>query len=195
MRLCMSKFDEAYYDRYYRDTATRAVSESEQTLQAEFIAAYLRYLNVEVSRIVDIGCGLGRLLSGLGNCFPEATCVGVETSTYLCDTYGWVHGSVVDYADDPYDLVVCADVLGYLSKRDARRAIRNLSDLTNSALYLSVLTLEDLDICDQEHTDMDQKIRSFDWYQKHLSHYFVAVGGGLYLKQPLAYPVWRLERL
>ena len=94
----------------------------------------------------------------------------------------------------PSDFVICNDVLGYLSKKAVREAVKNLACLTTSALYLSVLTEEDQAICDQEHTDPDQKIRPAQWYKDLFDKYFVGVSGGLFLKKPLAYPVWQMER-
>ncbi len=187
-------FDKAYYTRFYRNADTRAVTPREQQQQADFIAAYLIYLQIPQQRILDIGCGLGVVLERLTEHFPDARCQGVEYSSYLCEIYGWRPGSVVDYRDKPYDLVVCNDVLGYLNKKDCARAIRNLAALTRGALYLSVLTSDDLDICDSQHTDMQQRLRPADWYHKHLHKHFVAVGGGLFLPKPLQYPVWHMER-
>lgn len=189
------KFDAAYYQRFYADEASRAVSTSEQRDQADFVAAYLKYLGVEIGSILDVGCGLGVMLEQLECRFPTAQVKGVEYSSYLCETLGWQQGSVVDYRDEPHDLVICHDVLGYLSAPDAARAIDNLAELTRSVLYLSVLTREDLEICDTERTDMQQTVRSAAWYRKRLAAHFVSVGGGLYVRRPLAYPVWALERL
>ena len=194
LNMSKSNFDENYYNRFYFDENTRAVSPEEQTKQAAFIAAYLAYLQVPVQRVADIGCGIGNLLGALHQKFPNAHCTGVEYSDYLCARYGWSQGSVVNYSDTPFDLVVCNDVLGYLSKKQASKAIKNLAELTNSAVYISVLTREDLAICDTEHTDMQQKVRPYRWYKKRLDKYFVAVGGGLFLKKPLAYPLWRIEK-
>jgi len=188
-------FDEAYYHRFYGDPRTRAASPAEQQRQARFIATYLRYLQVPVERILDVGCGLGRLLRQLEKAFPRAECMGVEVSSYLCDTYGWQCGDAQTYSDErPFDLVICSDVLGYLNKSDCARAVRNLSRLSRAALYLNVLTTEDLDICDPQHTDMNQKLRPVAWYRNHIDRHFVSVGGGLFMKKPLEYPVWHIER-
>jgi SAM-dependent methyltransferase len=87
---------------------------------AEFISAYLRYLEIDVRRILDVGCGLGHLLRALARRFPRARTVGVEQSDYLCERYGWEKGSVTAYeSGTPFDLVVCNDVLQYLDDRDA----------------------------------------------------------------------------
>lgn len=179
------EFDADYYERFYRNPSTRATSPAEQQRQARFIASYLRYLEVPVQRIVDLGCGLGALLKQMQKAFPKATTQGVEASEYLCETYGWQLGSVVDYEDEPFDLVICTDVLGYLDDHMCRDALTNLTKLTKHALYLSVMTSEDLLICDEEHTDMSQRLRSHNWYRQALNHRFVSVGGGLFLRKPL----------
>ncbi len=188
------RFDAAYYERHYEDQSTRAVSPEEQRQQARFIAAYLRYLVVEVETILDIGCGIGTLLGALGREFPDAVTRGVEYSTYLCERFGWDEGSAVDYRAEPCDLVVCSDVLGYLNRRDCDRAIRNLARLTETALYVNVLTDEDLEICDKEFTDMSQHVRPVAWYRARLDRHFQAVGGGLFLKKPVRHTVWHIER-
>lgn len=189
-------FDKAYYDRFYRNPRTRAVSPAAAARQATFIAGYLRYLEVPVRRILDIGCGLGTVLQALGEAFPGARTEGVERSEYLCEEHGYTQGSVVDFsAKTPFDLVVCNDVVAYLTDRECARAINNLAQLSRSAVFLGVLTAEDWALCDQDRTDPDQYLRTRDWYLRRLNRHFVNVGGGLYLKKPLAYPVWTLDRL
>ena len=187
-------FDASYYQRFYHDPKTRAVSEAEHGRQAAFIAAYLDYLVIDVSSVLDIGCGIGTLLKALGKRFPKADCRGVELSRYVCEQYGWEQGSVVDYDGDGAALVLCTDVLGYLTREDCRAAIANLAQLSHAALYMSVLTQEDLEICDTERTDMRQELRSVAWYRRELEPHFLSVGGGLFLKRPLAASVWHLER-
>lgn len=187
-------FDAAYYERYYVNPATRAAAPHEQERQAAFIAAYLNYLELDVKRIVDIGCGLGTLLNRLGSEFPSATCDGVEVSDYLCQKYGWRAGSVDTFRARPYDLVICTDVLGYLDDERCAKALENLARLTRGALYVSVLTEDDMDICDRDHTDLSQILRPAAWYRERLDEHFTPLGGGLFLKQSAGVPVWALER-
>jgi len=193
MSVPAERFDAAYYQRFYLDPETRAASPAEQQRQALFISSYLKYLQLPVSRILDLGCGLGTLLNEVGQQFPQAERVGVELSAYLCDTHGWRKGSVVDYEDAPFDLVICSDVLGYLNKKQCSKALKNLAALCDGALYLSVITAEDVEICDPEHTDMQQKTRPYLWYQQRLAAHFAPVGGGMFLRKPLPVPVWRME--
>lgn len=186
-------FNAEYYERFYFNAETRAASPTEQKRLAAFIAAYVRYLELPIHNILDVGCGIGTILNALAKKLPKAQCTGVEFSKYLCDTYGWQQGSVINYQGRA-DLVVCADVLAYLSKADCKKALTNLATITNQVLYLSVLTTEDVAQCDIDLTDMQQKIRPAEWYKNQLSKNFVAIGGGLFLRKPLNTVLWQLEQ-
>lgn len=189
------RFDKAYYDRFYRNPRTRAVTPAAVRRQAEFIAAYLKHLEIPVRRILDVGCGTGLLLRALGRAYPKATTSGVEFSDYLCQTYGWQQGSVVDVdAGEPADLVVCNDVLGYLNDADCARALKNLAHHSRSVLYLGALTREDLALCDPDRTDSEQVARPVTWYRRRLARNFLPVGGGLFIRKPVDVTVWHLER-
>jgi 2-polyprenyl-3-methyl-5-hydroxy-6-metoxy-1,4-benzoquinol methylase len=189
-------FDKAYYDRFYRDPKTRAVTPAAARRQAAFIAAYLRHLELPANRILDVGCGVGMALRALGRQFPQAQIHGVEFSPYLCERYGWEPGSVVDYrATKPFDLVVCNDVLAYLETGACTAAIDNLARLCGGALFLGILTADDEDLYDPQRTDPRQHLRPAAWYRRRLQRHFVSVGGGLFLKRPLAVTVWTLDRL
>ena len=189
------RFDKAYYDRYYRNPGTRVCSPGEVQRQGDFVAAYLRHLEVPVRSVIDIGCGLGRLLSTLAEAFPKAHALGVESSAYLCAELGWESGALPDYPTHrQYDLVVCYDVLSYLEDDDAAEAIKALGELTRQALYFGTLTLEDRELCDPVRTDTDVYLRSNRWYRRRLGRYFEAVGGGLWLKKPIQAFIWTLDR-
>jgi len=189
-------FDQAYYDRFYRNPRTRAVTPAAAARQARFIAAYLRHLEVPVSRILDIGCGTGTTLRALGREFPSARVQGVEYSDYLCKRYGWAQGSVVDYASDkPWDLVVCNDVLAYLNAAECAQALANIAALCRGAAFLGILTADDAGQYDRARTDPQQHRRPAAWYRRRLARHFVNVGGGLHLKRPLDVTVWAMDRI
>ncbi len=138
------RFDAGFYRRYYRDPQTRVVTPAEMSRRANFIAAFMRHLELEVRSILDIGCGLGLLKRQLLRRFPGATYTGLEVSPYLCERYGWEAGSAATYrARRHYDLVICYDVLQYLDEREAGAAMRNLGQLCAAALHFVVLTRED----------------------------------------------------
>ena len=196
-RAVRSTFDAQYYRRFYEDPATRAASVHDATRQARFIAAYLRHLELPVTCIVDVGCGLGRLLRALGRQFPKASTLGVEVSEHLCAQHGWTHSAAAEFsAPTPFDLVVCHDVVQYLDDGEAVRAIANLARLCRGALVFGVLTREDWDQnCDRSRTDAEVHLRAARWYRRRLARSFVNVGGGVYLKRPVRVTVWSLDQL
>lgn len=190
-----SRFDAAYYRRFYGDRSTRVADPGSYRRLAAFVGAYLRHLELGVRSVLDIGCGLGQWRPALRKELPDAGYTGVEVSDYLCERYGWTKGSVVDFAPGrAFDLVVCQGVLQYLTDRQAACAIGNLARLTRSALFLEVLTRRDWDeSCDRETTDGEVHLRQGEWYRRRLRRHFVNCGGGLFLRRPSAAVLYELE--
>ena len=190
-------FDQAYYDRFYRREKTRVQSDDEFRRLFDFVVAYLAHLEIDVSRVLDLGCGLGTWKTLLEAAICGVDYTGVEVSEYLAMEYGWELGSVVDYqAAEPFDLVICQGVLQYLDDDEADRAIVNLSRLTSAALFLEVLTREDWDYnCDQSATDGDCYKRPARWYRDRLLDSFTNCGGGLYLARDYEHYSYELDCL
>jgi 2-polyprenyl-3-methyl-5-hydroxy-6-metoxy-1,4-benzoquinol methylase len=189
-------FGPAYFRKFYLDARTRVITRAEMRRRAALIAAILRQAQIPVRSILDAGCGIGLLRAAFGELLPRAGYSGLEVSGYLCKRYGWICGSVVDYAPrKPYDLVVCYDVLQYLSDRDAARAIANLARLTRAALYVSALTSEDWrENCDRSRTDRAVTLRPGAWYRGRLKKHFRYVGLGVWLRRDVTAILWELER-
>ena len=191
----MSRFDAAYYNRFYVNPRTRAASVMDARRQAGFICATLKYLEVPVRRVLDLGCGLGRTLRAIQREFPSATCVGVEHSKYLCQRYGWQQASAANYASrTPFDLVICNDVLPSLDDEECSLALTNLATLTRGALFLGAITSEDWGRADKGRTDKNVYLRPATWYRRRLAKHFERLGGGIYLKKPRQVVLWELDR-
>lgn len=190
------RFDRAYYERYYFDPRTAVASPVEARARARLIAAFADLVGLPVGRILDAGCGIGRLKRPLLERFPRAQYVGLEVSEYLCQRYGWEHHGVEEYrSTERFDLVICYDVLQYLDAAAATRALANLAALTRGALYFSALTLADWrDNCDQRRTDRDVHMRTGEWYRARLRRAFREVGAGLWLRRGAPLILWELER-
>jgi predicted TPR repeat methyltransferase len=143
-----------------------------------------------------VGCGLGLLRGALLERLPRARYTGLEVSAYLCSRYGWQRGSVVDYrAPRPYDLVICYDVLQYLDRQDAVRALANLARLCCGVLHFSALTTEDWEQhCDRRRTDRSVNLRSARWYRRRLAPNFVNAGSGMFVRNGSGIGLWELER-
>jgi len=189
-------FDEAYYQRFYFDKKTKVADPQHVERLGMFICSYLRYLRVPVRRVLDVGCGIGLWKGIVERHLPGASYHGVELSDYLCGRYGWERGSVVDYdARSPFDLVICQGVLPYLCPPDLKRALQNLGRLSQGALYLEAVTLEDFerDIVDEDLTDPNLYRHSAAVYRRGLARHFREVGGGLWLSRRSDVPLYALE--
>ena len=191
------RFDERYYDRYYRDRRTRVQSAREIAVLGRFVCAYLAHLGRPVRRVLDAGCGLGHWRAVIAEQHPRARYTGIEVSEYLCEQLGWTRASVADYrSHGRFDLVICQGVLQYLGDREAAAAISNLGRLCRGALYLEALTVEDWrHNCDRRATDGRVHLRAAEWYRKRLARDFCACGGGLYLHRDSDTVLYALEGL
>ena len=190
-------FDAAYYKKYYRAPRTRITDPESCAALADFVFAYLKFLRVPVRRVLDLGCGVGLWRPELLRHHPTARYVGVEKSEYACRQYGWEQGCLTRYrSEERFDLVLCQGVLQYLDDKEAAAALRNLTRLATSALYLEILTLEDWERnCNRETTDGEVYLRSVSWYRKRLRRGFVACGGGIFLARSSQAVLYELEHL
>jgi SAM-dependent methyltransferase len=165
------------------------------TARAQFIAAFADYLELDVRRVLDAGCGLGLMRPTFRRMFPKARYVGLEVSAEMCARYGWTRGAIESWrAARPFDIVICYDVLQYLSAREAERALANLGRLCRGLLYFSALTREDwLYHCDRTRTDPDVHMRPAAWYRRRLGGRFHQAGAGLWVRKGAPVTLWSLE--
>ncbi len=191
----MTRFDEAYYRRFYENPRTRVYSPADVETLCAFVCAYCRHIGIRIRRVLDLGCGLGYWRDALAEAAPAARYTGVEVSDYLCETHGWQRGSVVDFrGNGAYDLVICQGVLQYLPNAEAARALDNLARLCRAVLYLEALTREDWDDrVDQERTDGDVHLRGVAWYRRRLAESFLDAGGGVFVRRDAGVVLYALE--
>jgi len=188
-------FDRDYYQRFYFNPRTAVTSRAEMQARGRMVAACVNYLGLPVRRVLDAGCGIGLMRSPLRRVLRGAEYVGLEVSEYLCRRYGWRHGSIEHFRTrERFDLVICYDVLQYLSAPQARRAIANLARLCRGALYFGALTREDwLENCDQTRTDHIPGLRPDRWYRRALERCFRPMGCGIWIRHDAPLTVWSLD--
>jgi 2-polyprenyl-3-methyl-5-hydroxy-6-metoxy-1,4-benzoquinol methylase len=191
-----NNFSAAYFRKFYLNAATRVVTAAEMRSRAALIASALKQCQIPVRRILDAGCGIGLLQKPFKEFLPRARYTGLEASEYLCGRFGWTFGSIVDFAArNPYDLVICYDVLQYLPDAEAARAIVNLGRLCGAALYVSALTMEDWrENCDRSRTDRAVHLRAGAWYRRRLNKWFRYVGFGIWVRKNVTAILWEMER-
>jgi SAM-dependent methyltransferase len=190
-----TRFDRDYYRRFYFDPRTAVTTRAEMRARARLIATLADYVGLPVRRLLDAGCGTGLMRGPLRRALPKAEYTGLEASEYLCRRFGWEHGDLATWkAAQPYDLVICYDVLQYLPDAAADRALANLARLCRGALYFSALTRGDWrDNCDRTRTDRNVHLRTAEWYRKRLRKGFRPFGAGFWLRRSAPLVVWELE--
>ena len=191
------RFDASFYRRFYLDPRTRVVTRAEMARRADLIGAFCRHGEFPVRRILDVGCGLGLMRAALAKHFPKASYTGLEVSEYLCRKYGWEQGSVATFSSErPFDLVICYDVLQYLTTREAAAALRNLGRLCRGVLHFGVLTTEDWEFyCDRTNTDSNVHIRPGNWYRRRLAQDFINAGSGMFVWRGAPIHLWELDQV
>lgn len=111
-------------------------------------------LERRVRTVLDIGCGEGFWRAPLRALRPHVSYTGVDPSSYVVTRFGnrrAIRPGRVDRLDEtglhgPYDLVVCADVLHYLSPAELCRALAAIAKRTHGLAYLpTVTTVDDVD--------------------------------------------------
>lgn len=94
--------------------------------------------------LLDVGCGRGEILIEKAMLYKQV--VGTEIVPYLCDRYPHPGGyftvwpcSVQELiVNEPFDVVVCSDMLEHIPPEDTELALSNLWKATRSYLLLHV---------------------------------------------------------
>jgi SAM-dependent methyltransferase len=104
-----------------------------------------------VASVLDVGCGEGAWYPALRALRPRIRYVGVDPSPYVVQRFGARRhirsGSFERLGDlrqmEPFDLVLCVDVLHYLPPSAIEQGLPHLGTLTAGLAYLPVFTSGD----------------------------------------------------
>jgi len=130
------------------------------------------FLRRSVESVLDVGCGEGAWFTHLRVLRPRAHYTGIDTSDYAVERFGAERnirkGSFTDLRSirSTYDLVVCSDVLHYLTGREIEKGLPQLERITEGLAYLELLTSEDDIVGDLEGLIR----RSPSWYRKRFAN-------------------------
>lgn len=147
-----SRFDRAYFDRWYRDEGFGSTARLDRKVDYAIAAAeYL--LERPIHSVLDIGCGEGEWQPALKKRRPDTTYVGVDPSTYAVERFGKKRnlrqGRFGDFrsALDPdfgrYDLIICVDVLGYVPDRETQLGLASIAALLEGVALIEIYTTTD----------------------------------------------------
>jgi 2-polyprenyl-3-methyl-5-hydroxy-6-metoxy-1,4-benzoquinol methylase len=190
-------FDRDFYERYYGRRASAVATEEDAERLARFLLSYLGYLGVRVRTVLDAGCGVGMLGRALDRLDKDIEYFGTDPSEYLCNEYGWAQNSIAEFKSRRrFDLIVCRDVLQYVTDKEVRTSIDNIARHCRGSFYLDVPTKDDFDegLLDERKTDPRIRVRSAAWYRRRVDPHFQSVGGGLFIPRDSDTVVLALER-
>jgi SAM-dependent methyltransferase len=145
-------YDSAYYHRWYRDPRTRVTSTQALERKVHLALSAAEYmLGRRVARVLDVGCGEGRWHAALKRVRRDVEYVGVESSDYAVRTFGAKcnvrqggFGTLRTLKlRGLFDLIVCADVLQYVSTADLGPGLREIRRLLGGVAYIEAYARED----------------------------------------------------
>lgn len=182
--------DADYFERWYRGPeAPRGDAELRRDV-ALALAAAESVLARQVETVLDVGAGEGRWAEVLHELRPGLRYFGIEPSDYALERFGTARnlhrgnfGTLEQHAfDDPFDLVVCADVLHYLSDAEIERGLPVFADLVGGVAFIEICAAEDPTDGDRDHWHA----RPAAWYRAKLrAAGLVPLGLQLYVHEEL----------
>ena len=146
----MKQYDKRYFDRWYRGKGFGSAARLGR--KAHFAVAATEYLlERPIRNVLDVGCGEAPWRAALRRQRPRADYIGVDPSQYVVERFGRTRnirrGSFGDLDDlalpGPFDLVVCADVVLYVTDRDLRRGLSTIAGLLRGVAYIEIYTAND----------------------------------------------------
>lgn len=146
------RYDRAYFDRWYRDPRRRVRTRAELGRTVRMVVGVTEWvLGRPLRSVLDVGCGEGVWQPILQRLRPGSRYAGVDPSAYAVARFGRRRnlrvGGLGDLdalgLDEPYDLVVCADVLHYLDAAELARGVPMLADRVGGVAYVQAFTRSD----------------------------------------------------
>ena len=117
--------------KYIMEDPRESARLEEKVNPEEFIKNYLgQYLNENTSRLLDVGCGPGAIISTIGKIYPHIEITGLDLSPKhiddlkkTCAGQSNIHGKIGDaknipFAKNTFDLIFCRFLLEYLPYPD-----------------------------------------------------------------------------
>lgn len=175
--MARKNYDQAYFDKWYRDPQWRVASQADTRRKAALAVALAEYyLERPIRTVLDAGCGEAPWRAELLRLRPEIDYLGLDASDYAVARYGRsrnirkaTFGQLAELRfAHRFDLIVCSDVLHYIPAAEVRRGLSGFAELLAGVAFLSVFTRSDATVGDNVHYYR----RPPAWYR----HAFAATG-------------------
>jgi SAM-dependent methyltransferase len=147
-----SRYDRAYFDKWYRNPRHRVKSKAELERQVRFVLSTTEWVLGRAARtVLDVGCGEGNWRAVLTSLRPGIVYEGIDPSEYAVRKFGKRRniqlGGIEDVnalaQRDAYDLIVCCGMLNYLAAAQLARGLPQIAARTAGVAYLEIFTSED----------------------------------------------------
>lgn len=195
----MKAYDQAYFDRWYRDPRWRAGSRGGLKRKVAMVVAMAEYhLGHEVRNVLDVGCGEALWRAPLRRLRPDIDYLGLDASEYAVARHGRRRnirlarfGQLGELRfEQPFDLIVCSDVLHYVGAKEVREGLSGFAELLRGMAYVELYTRND-----RVDGDTESFIRrSAAWYRKVFRDSgLTACGSHCYLSQDVMRGACALE--
>lgn len=194
------QYDRAYFDGWYRQSDVgvghREFVERKVLLA---VAAAEFTLGRRIESVLDVGCGEGIWRAPLRRLRPGVSYLGFDSSDYAIARWGAKRNlrkaGLAELASQrlakSYDLVVCADVLHYVSTAEARAGLAVIGKVTGGAAFIEAFTNADEIVGDHDHF----QDRSPAAYRKLFAAAgLLPVGLHLYVTRKMAHSLVALEK-
>jgi SAM-dependent methyltransferase len=147
-----ARYDERYFDRWYRDAKRRVFTPAERARRVAVAVSAAEYvLGRRLENVLDIGAGEGHWRAPLLAVRPRVRYVGYDPSEYAVNRFGTARnirlGDVDTLANEkfpaPFDLVLAVGFLNLLAPRALGRAVRTIRTLVRGVALLELFTSAD----------------------------------------------------
>ncbi len=148
----VKRYDREYFDHWYRRSSLAGQMRQELRRQVAFAVAITEMVAARpLESVLDVGAGEGRWQPELARLRPKARYAGVEPSEWAVGKWGRRRnlrlGSFANLdelgLDGPFDLVVAADVLHYLPRKDLSTAVAALVPWVGAVAFCPLFTADD----------------------------------------------------
>ena len=145
-------YDEAYFTKWYRDPRTRVHTPDSVRRKVRMVVGVAEYfIGRKLRSVLDVGAGEGIWGREIRRLRPGVRYLGFDPSEYVVARHGRRRNiRLGSFETLPslqlgrgHDLIVCADMLQYISDAALKRGVRHLASILGGVAFLEAYTTGD----------------------------------------------------